>query len=235
MISILLPTRNRPDNVRRLYQSLIDTSDNMNDLEICFFIDDDDEISLNLVTELASKINVQAVQYTQAETGRTPQPLMYNELYKIGTGPIYMFCADDVVFRTRGWDSKVKAEFNKYEDRIVLVYGPDGFQFGKVPVCTHGFLHNNWIKTIGYFFPPYFNIAYNDTWLTEIAETIGRRIYLNDLYFEHIHPAAGKAAWDDVYTGKQEVVGGETNLYRQLAPQRQEDIDKLKKYIESFK
>lgn len=233
MISILLPTRNRPDNLMRLFESLLDTTDDIKGIEMCFLIDSDDVVSIKSICEIDKKIKTTTFQIEVSPEIRNSQSMMYNELYKIATGPIYMFCADDVVFRTKSWDTEVKKVFGLYTDGIVLVYGPDGFQFGPVPVCTHGFIHQNWVKTVGTFFPPYFNIAYNDTWITEVAEKLGRRVYLNNVYFEHMHPAAGKSNWDGVYYGKVESPGGEQNIYNMFLPEREEWVRKLKIFIEN--
>ena len=42
MISILLPTRNRPQNLLRLFESLKATTLRLDLLEIVFYVDDDD-------------------------------------------------------------------------------------------------------------------------------------------------------------------------------------------------
>ena len=234
MISFTVPTRNRPDNLRRLYQSLKDNTDDLSEIELCFYIDEDDNSSMDVIQDLATKIHCQCVVGEPAPDVRVATWHMHNELQKMGTGPYYMFCADDVAFRTKGWDTTVMKKFEEYPDRIALVYAPDGFQGGSVPVCTHGFIHKNWIDTVGYLFPPHFQIAYNDTWMTEIAEMIGRRFYLTDLYIEHVHPAAGKANWDHTYTTKQESPGGEANLYAQSKNERLEAAEKLKNFIAEY-
>jgi hypothetical protein len=234
MISLILPTRNRPNNLKRLYQSLVDTTDDLKNVELCFYIDEDDMQSLPVITELAEKIQCQCIQGEAAPKVRVPVWYLQNEVQKISTGPIYMFAADDIVFRTKNWDNMVNQQFEKFEDRIALVYGPDGFQKGDIPVCTHGFIHQHWIDVVGYLFPSDFNVCYVDRWVTEVAEMIGRRFYLPDMYIEHIHPAAGKAAWDNTYTSKQESVGGEANLYAQTLSERIASAEKLKKYISIF-
>jgi hypothetical protein len=234
MISFTVPTRNRPGNLRKLYQSLADTTDNLQNIELCFYVDEDDSVSLNVIQELATKMPCQCVIGEPAPDVRVATWHMHNELQKIGTGPYYMFCADDVAFRTKGWDTKILKKFDEFPDKIALVYAPDGFQGGPVPVCTHGFIHKNWIDTVGYLFPPYFQIAYNDTWLTEIAEMISRRCYLTDVYIEHVHPAAGKAAWDHTYTSKQESAGGEANIFNQSKNERVTAAEKLKTFIENY-
>lgn len=234
MISILLPTRNRPGNLSRLYESICQTTTQLNNIELCVYIDSDDTVSLPIIQYISTKINTKAISGEYQRGVRTPQWMLYNSLYEQASNDIIMYCADDVVFRTEGWDSIVTSTFNTLKDKIALVYGPDGFQGGTVPVCTHGFIHKNWVEIVGHFFVKHFNVAYNDTWFTEVAESIKRRFYIQNLYIEHIHPAAGKSNWDETYTSKTESAGGESNIWKYTKPERELDIEKLKKYIQSF-
>ena len=190
---------------------------------------------MELVSDIANSINTKAIQGTYVVENRTPTFFMQNELVKICTGPIFFYGADDVVFRTKNWNTTIVNLFDQYEDKILLAYAPDGFQTGEVPVATHGFLHKNWVDIIGYLFPPVFNVAYNDTWITEVSNNIGRRVYITDMNIEHMHPAANKAVWDSVYLTKKETDGNEALIYQQLAPKRNEDALKLKEFIKIFK
>ena len=235
MISLLVPTRNRPDNLRRLHKSIKESVDDLQDIEICFCVDEDDDVSLPIITEIAQDITTQCIQGEPAPNVRVPIWFLENSLQKQATGPIFMFSSDDIMYRTKGWDTIVKKKFDQFEDKIALVYGPDGFQTGKVPVCTHGFLHQHWIDVVGYLMPSHFNVGYCDTWITEIAEAVGRRIYVPEMYIEHIHPAAGKASWDSTYTTKQESEGGELNIWNNTKYERLDIIERLKKYIALFK
>jgi glycosyltransferase involved in cell wall biosynthesis len=237
MISIIVPTRNRPQNVKRLIKSVINTADNVNDIEFVFFVDEDDQLTVPVLSEFTDKIQIKATQGESPKDGiPTSKSFMHNALLQDSVGPIIHQGADDVVYKTKGWDSKVKAAFDRFEDKIALVYAPDGFQNGPVPICTHGFFHRNWIDLIGYINPPYFHIAYGDTWVTEVAEMIGRRVYLEDVVIEHIHPAANKASWDATYTDHlKRTVSDERPIYDSLAYKRKEEAEKLLKYIALFK
>jgi len=158
---------------------------------------------------------------------------MYNELYRIATGELFMFAADDIAFRTKGWDTIVSKEFDKYNDKILFVYGEDGFQHGRIG--THGFLHNNWIETVGYILPPKLASSYTDEWITELAIRVKRKCYIPDLLIEHFHPAAGKAPTDTTYTQRTEMDGDLALLYKSLESDRCEDAKKLNQFIEEFK
>lgn len=228
MISILCPTRKRPKNIIRLVDSIVKTVSNIEDLELLIYIDDDDDVSLSALQEIATKINVNAVQGNKIIGSQ-----MYNELGKLAVGDIIMFAADDIVFQTKNWDVIIENKFQEYEDKILLVYGEDGFQHGRI--ATYGFVHKYWIELIGYLLPPKLASAYTDEWLTEVSERIGRRVYLSSLFIEHMHPAVGKAPNDETYTNRIEVAGDIKSYYKSLEPDRIRDAEILKSFMALFK
>ena len=109
-----------------------------------------------------------------------------------------MHCGDDIVFRTKGWDTEVVDALNMYPGKIAFVwcndYAPpnDRSDFG-----THGFVHRNWTDVVGRFVPPYFVSDFNDTWFNDVADALGVRVYLRDQWTEHMHFLYGKADQDD--------------------------------------
>jgi hypothetical protein len=158
---------------------------------------------------------------------------MWNRCADVATGEILMQAGDDIVFKTKGWDDQVRRAFAAFSDRLVFVHGNDGVYGPKFG--THGFLHRRWVEALGYMSPPYFSSDYGDTWMNEVANAINRRVYL-PFVTEHLHPMAGKAEWDQTHKerlerGKQDNVEA---IYRDLAPQRAEDVRKLERAINEF-
>jgi Glycosyl transferase family 2 len=227
VISVLVPTRNRPDNVRRLLDSAFDTAET--EVEFIFYVDHDDprrEETLDVIFRHGGK-----VVYGGSEKIIMSQ--MWNICAEAAYYDVMMHCGDDIVFRTDGWDARVLEEFERYDDKIVFVHGRDGFQDANVG--THGFLHRNWIDTVGYLVPPYFSSDMNDLWLTEVADELRRRRYLPDVYTEHMHPAAGKADWDQTH---QERLARHRRddvhrIYRDHGAERSRDVEKLRAFIVS--
>lgn len=224
-ISILVPTRNRPKNVERLISSAYTTSDLP--IEFFFYIDNDDP---------ARHVTIDIMNYCGAHWimgERITLSDMWNELADAATHDILMHCGDDIVFRTSGWDTRVVETFESHPDKLILVHGDDGFQHDQV--ATHGFYHRNWIEVLGRFVPPYFSSDYNDLWLTEVANALGRRVYLPDVYTEHMHPAAGKGELDQ--THQERLARHERDqvdaLYISLADARARDVALLREAIES--
>jgi hypothetical protein len=229
LISILVPTRGRPDNMVRLVRSAFDTSSSSN-IEVIFYIDEDDSASVSEAASLKYKYG--RVSWIQGP--RIVLSQMWNKCAWAALGDILMHCGDDIVFRSNDWNVAVRAEFDKVPDKILLVYGDDGLQ-GEA-LATHGFLHKNWVSVLGYFVPPYFSSDYNDTWNTEVAEIIERKVYLPDVITEHMHPAANKGTWDKTHQERlaRHAADNVEALYASLAEERQRDARKLKDFIESF-
>lgn len=221
-ISILTPTRNRPDNVKRLIKTAQDTAEGP--IEFVFYLDDDDPAKTE-VLELVSD-NVRFVV-----SDRCILSEMWNRCAKVAKSEILMQCGDDIIFRSSAWDTQVILEFEKVPDKILLVHGRDGLQDERV--ATHGFLHRNWVDSVGYFVPPYFASDYNDMWLTQVADSLKRRVYLPEVYTEHMHPLNGKATWDK--THRERLYRHRTQkverIWKDTAPNRQEDIRKLRAAI----
>jgi len=225
-ISLLCPTRKRPKFMKDMWESALETCCNSNNIEVIFAIDQDDSESIEQFFELSSD-NTKAVLGPRLDGNLSK---MWNRCHSLAEGEIFMHCGDDLRFRTENWDISVINEFEKYKDRIALVYGDDGIR--KDDLATHGFVHKNWVDTIGYFLPPYFSSDRNDVWLTDVARRTGRLCKI-DIYTEHLHPSVGKHKWDETHNeriarGKRDKV---EKLYQSKQDERNRDSQRLKDFI----
>ena len=213
MISVLFPTRNRPNSVRRVIETAQETS--QFDNEFLAYVDEDD-----------TSEQVPGVTYIQGP--RIVLSQTFNELYKHANNNVIMFCSDDVAFRTNCWDLAVINSFPN--DGIAFVHGDDGVNGDKFG--THGFLRREWIDTVGYVLPPYFSADYADNWINALADSIGRRIYIPYM-FEHMHPSLGKAEVDQTFkeTRERYALDRVAQKYDDLEAVRSADSDKLRRRL----
>lgn len=214
MISLLAPTRNRPDWALRMWESAQATA--VGDIELVLYVDDDDP-SLSELDAIEDATIVIGDRCVLSDT--------WNRAYAKAEGNIVMQAADDLVFRSHGWDKAVAEAFP--HDGIALVYGRDGYQDEKL--ATHGFVTRKWVETVGYFLPPWFVSDYSDLWIDDVAEKIGRRVFLPEVYIEHMHPDAGKAELDRTHRERLERHKRDDpgRLYASLANDREMDAVKL--------
>lgn len=219
VISLLVPSRQRPDSLTGMWATATETASH--DIELIYRVDDDDP---TLDRYMPEDGNVKRLVGPREHM----MTRYWNECAAVAHGEILMHCGDDVRFRTADWDTQVIDAFDLYPDRIAFVYGRDGVHDANLG--THGFLHRRWVDAVGFFLPPYFSSDWADTWLNDVAQAIGRRHFVPAIYTEHMHPVVGKGEWDITHQerlerGRQDDVDA---LYVRLAPEREEWADKLR-------
>jgi len=222
-----------------MWRSALDTADDPLRLELVLYLDDDDPALP------AYRQWIRSSDHSRIKDLVGPRIVLsetWNRCWEQADGEIGWHGNDDIRFRTSGWDTAIRAEFEAVPDRILFVHGADGIQ--NAALGTHGFLHRRWTDTMGTFVPPYFSSDYNDTWLTEVADRLGRRRYLPQIETEHLHPAAGKAV-DEAgrpigstldQTHQDRLVRHRRDnvdqLWRDLAPERAQWAERLRQVID---
>ncbi len=222
-ISILVPTRKRCGRLKELYYSAMETANKPGNVEFVVYVDDDDN-SYDGVDLYNMKI-IRGPQITISEA--------WNKCADNASGDYLGLFGDDVIFRDKDWDRAVLERFDEVDDKIGFVYGYDGSPYNDT-YGTHGFVHKNWVEVVGYFVPPYFAANYVDLWINDLAKGVQRHMYI-PYYFEHMHQGFGKAADDEVYQEGRERDKGMQDVYKSKLKEREEQIQRLKQFIDDFK
>jgi hypothetical protein len=118
-----------------------------------------------------------------------------------------MLINDDVVFRTQGWDNRVVDAASRFADGIALVYGNDLDQGEAVP--TFPIVSRSVCEVLGEICPRGYRNLHIESHLLDIFRQLARmghnRIYyLQDVIFEHMHYAVGKAMPDSTSIKKDQ-------------------------------
>lgn len=241
-ISILLPTR-RPQNLDRLFDSVYRTVSDFKNVEICFLSIKRDEETRSKIFELGFFQKDIPIKDIISEP--IPFNKLWNEAYKISSKSIVMLGGDDMEFITQNWDLRFIEEFDKFSDKIALIWGKDRIQNGRLPV--HPCVSREWIEALGYFTPEKFAYWYADNWLDELSkevsfklgnkhgdEKLQRRIFLEDVFIEHHHYSCGAAPHDEVYK-ENEAKLNEAEHAKWHSPENHReimiDVEKLLKVI----
>lgn len=225
MVSLLAPTRKRPDRFVEFYKSVMNTADKRTQVEVVAYIDDDDNSYDEIELPRLTKVKGAGLNLSQK----------WNMAYENSKGDYLGMGADDVIFRTKGWDTIIKKAIDQYPDKIAFVFGDDSSPSGRKH-GTHGFIHRNWAEATGYFVPPYFADNYVDLWLNVVANMIGRKHYV-DIFTEHMHFGFDKSDLDDTYEKGRERAhtGVSRRTYDEKTPERELDAQKLREFINGYK
>lgn len=217
-IAIMVPSRGRPGNIRRLQENMFENC--RVDTALHVYVDDNDPkldeyrelIGINLVVDTPSRIG----------------PILNK--HAVGLADNYFivgFMGDDHVPRTPGWDQRFLEKLQEVNTGVA--YGNDLLQ-GEA-LATAVCMTSDIVKTLGYFSLPGAQHLFLDNFWMAVGRGINRLFYFDDVVIEHVHPAKNKAEWDEVYTNansSETWAFDEAAYLKYMAEQYTPDIVKLK-------
>ena len=228
MISLLVPTRGRPHNIRRFAESVEATASAL--VEVVWCVDDDDVESFDAVIQCNECAEMTSHWLLVAP--RVIPCKRWNDAWRAANGSIFGMFGDDCVFRASGWDEMVEHAFARYPDGIALVYGPDGFR--NQAHASHPFLSRQWTDALGGATVEFFSQDWNDTWMNYLGDAVGRRHYIPELRIQHLHPDDPSLGVpeDDTYRQNRERCVRDRNAERYASTEmqqlREQDVARLR-------
>ena len=212
-ISLLLPTRGRPELLRRFLESVLARSERPDLVEVVVYADADDPSSHGFQVE---GLEVRTIVGPRVSMGD------YNtKCFEQSHGEIVVLGNDDVVIQTRGWDRKLREMHAAMQDGVYLAYPNDLFK-GR-GLSAFPILSRKACETLGRPFPREYRGAFIDYHLLDIFKRLEHRghsrlIYLEDIVFEHLHYRTGKGDFDEIY-GKRDRFGDD-DTFLQMRDER---------------
>ena len=245
MISFCCPSRGRPKLAKHLIRTASETQ--KSDTEFLFYLNDDDP------TLEQYRDTIDEKHYTVGPNQSTCYS--WNLMAQRAKHDIVMLMGDDVQVRTRSWDQLIVDQFDKYDDKILMVIPNDGrgnrlavtrqlnqqrYYNGKHPIliedepfgAPHFALHKNWINTVGYLAPPFFWHWYVDTWTQKVARKLNRCLFLPKVEFKakKISDDTGRAV-----RGNLNIIGKDNYTWSKVNDRHlMTDVNVLNDFIKSF-
>lgn len=219
---VIVPSRGRPDNITSLIESWRDTRSYA---ELLIVVDDDDETLESYRAALVDAPNW--VRFAVTPRKRLGPTLNDFATFYADNYDIIGFMGDDHRPRTYGWDQRLAASIATLGG-VGLAYGNDLIQGVNLPTAV--WMSSCIIETLGYMVPPGMIHLYLDDFWKALGMRLQRLAYINDVIIEHMHPVAGKAAWDERYAevNSGEMYENDGRLFRRyLEEQLQSDADKI--------
>ena len=187
-IAILIPTKARAKRLRTTIQSCLETASKPELIEFICYVDHDD----NSYDDIKKK-NIKIIKGPKIWLSG-----MYNALTTHTQAEILMYGSDDIIFKSKNWDKKIRESLNEFDRKFGLIF-PNDLSSHSGKIATHGFVNRIWLDTLGYLLPPYFVDTHTDLWITELARKLNRLTYLDDIVIEHKQYRQGKANFDSTY------------------------------------
>ena len=163
MLSVLMPSRGRPDLCKKAIQSAQDTAEG--ELEFLVYVDEDDPTR---------------DQYKNPIIGpRISAGASILALSRLAKGDMLMFGCDDFTWETKGWDRIFRERMPAHGLAVLYYMDRPGAAKAINPVFTR-----KWMEVTG-LFPGYFKHFGPDTWVIDTARKAGVLIPVNDVLIRH--------------------------------------------------
>lgn len=192
---MICPSRSRPGNIQRLAAAWPQVTDAAALLVVC----DGDDPQLPGYEQVIGEPGAPG-QVTMLTVPGGPHRLgpvlnmAVPTALGYGTGAIG-FISDSHLPITPDWDTHLTAAIS---ERPGVAYGDDLFQGRALPTCP--VITASVIRCLGYLSPPGIVHLYIDDFWRQLGLDLGHLAYVPGVVVEHLHPAAGKAAWDRQWT-----------------------------------
>ena len=231
-ITVVIPSRGRPERARQAVQAVRDTAALVS-TSVVLAVDADDPFlpQYRALQFRSFGAEMMLVVLQPEDTGSLVRATNTVSMRIADVDPhaIIGNLGDDHICRTPGWDRLVTDALTTPG----VAYGRDGIHDEALP--TAPFISAAIVLALGYFFIPDVDHMYGDNAVRDIAEQTGVRRFLPELLTEHMHPAVGKAAWDEGYIRVNEIPAVELDKARYENWRRQAmavDIGRVRAMLE---
>lgn len=215
-ISILCPTRNRPDQLVAMMDSALKMALKPQLIEFCLYIDLDDDSC----EKIKFSENVKIIRGPRMWLSS-----MYNSLITVASGDYFFWSGDDVIFLTYGWDEQLRNGIKSFSSKLGVVHVNDMATSYPQKYATIGMVHRKWVDVFGYIFTPHLRDNGIDFWISNVANQTGRRLYLGEVKVEHRQYRQGKVTIDQTYIDRLDdhKTYSPLEIYRLLIDERRRD------------
>jgi hypothetical protein len=174
-VSVLVPTRRRPEALSRLLASFTATVPDRCQAELVFRCDHDDPESIELIRRSGCVLIV-----GPRDGGYRSLPVFFNQMAAVARGDVLMCCNDDAEFRTPGWPALLLAKANNYPDGIFNIGVHVGLNDDKFPFSV---VSRRMVEQIGCLNDP--RLLFSDVFLLDVARAFNRAVRLDTVTVFH--------------------------------------------------
>ena len=176
MISLLCPTKGRPEKFKRMCQSAHATAGT--DIEILATGSEEDEQDYGMRNCLICCSFITSSDF--------PTVMKWNYLASLADkeSNLLMLAADDIVFESDGWGEALENHYKSLDrsKRIHVYHLRDSRDDSGTP---HPIVTREYMDSIGFFLCPIFLHWFVDTWTVEIAKACGCFTHMKDFLLTH--------------------------------------------------
>jgi hypothetical protein len=240
-IAIMTPSRGRPKELYRFFDSVNSTISRQNMLYFLIGIDSDDPSKsyyYDVYRSMQRNANDNVI-VTLVEEQRRAIGFIWNELARMkgwSTSPdMFIMGNDDLLYLTQDWDVLLQEEIMKSDHPFYCYWFDDGIN-GESH-CAFPIVTKHWVGALGYFVPEIFKFFYHDTWVFDVAKKANCLKYLPEIKTKHLHFSQPNVPTDSTYAYWRQgtVHQDDTKLFNSKEEDRARTADYLQQRILNWK
>lgn len=193
-LAVIVPTRGRPDNIRKVIAAW-DETQAWADADLILAVDADDPKRDGYQEFVKPQGQIWAYEMNEWMPMVTKLNWAAQNVALAGKHFAIAFAGDDHLPRTPGWAAAYLAALR--ELGTGMVYGDDGYQGAKL--STEWAVTTDAVRALGRMVPAPVDHLYCDNAMMDLFGGAGALRHLPEVRIEHMHPAAGKATSDAQY------------------------------------
>lgn len=214
-LTILLPTRDRPQQFRKAVESALATS---TVAEVFAYVDEDDPQKDKY--QPSDKVRI---KYGKRLGGTTAVKVLARE----SDTEWMMFCADDTQFETQGWDERLIAAIPA--DKMAVAFPEDG----RGNSLNHFVCHRKLLDLTG-LWPDIFWHFGADTYLSNVMQAVNRSILVKKVMVRHMKAKLGLSPLDTTYAEARRFTGRDKDAFdTAMAEFYERDVKLIKDEIDA--
>lgn len=191
-IALCIPTRERPDRLKRCLETALGTAQQPDGVEIFAAIEEDDP-RRQAYEELVGHFDMHLFIGKLGSSVAGWNMCVEAALAFPAVDVVHM-TADDLEFQEH-WDRHVREIFSCVEGPAILHYRDD---YRDEARACNPFVNRAYVDGFG-FLPPELKHFYSDEWLEAMGRLAGCLMYSRSVHIRHMHPKEGRAEWDATY------------------------------------
>ena len=200
-IWLMVPTFKRVEWLKRFIDSAVKMVDDVQNIQFCICVNKKDTKTLEYINSIRLTLPIFVVEE------KTVQPdlslyfnMMYNEVTKLEGGRDFIasMLGDDMVFETRGYDTKILNKINEYKG-VGVFWCDDGY-IAHDRLCVNLFVTKRFIDGTGKpFMCPMYKADMIDVVWFHIGELTQTKHYINDVIIHHYHSTGINKDFDNTF------------------------------------
>jgi hypothetical protein len=199
-IWLMVPTYRRVEWIKRFINSAIDKADNPEqNIGFCFCVNHKDKATIKFLADFCST-KFRDAFIIQEKSIQPNLSLYFNMMYDAlpeGDTVVSML-GDDMVFETKGYDTRLLAEINK--NNGIGVFWCDDRYIAHEKCCVNLFVTKKMVEMTGKsFMCPYYKADMIDVIWWFVGTQTQTAHYLSDVVIRHLHNTSLKEGYDQTF------------------------------------